>query len=75
MCTIVSGVLRKSNGECPKVIEDPVVCATNIEYSKVWMRAMRGDMIESLDVVRMVCDDVQIIAGVVRRFLGIRYRR
>jgi hypothetical protein len=75
MCTIVSGVLRKLNGECPKVIEDPVVvcvvCATNIKYSKVWMRAMRGDMIESLDVVCMVCDDVRIVAGVVRRFLRI----
>ncbi|KIJ99753.1 hypothetical protein K443DRAFT_8156 [Laccaria amethystina LaAM-08-1] len=62
MRTIVSGVLRKSNGECPKVIEDPVVvcvvCATNIEYSKVWMRAMRGDMIESSDVVRMAIEDV-----------------
>jgi hypothetical protein len=62
MCTIVSGVLRRQNGECAKVVEDPVVvcvvCVNNIEYSKVWKHAMRGDMIESWDVVCVVCDNV-----------------
>jgi hypothetical protein len=36
---------------------------------------MHGNMIESSDVICVVCDDVQIITEVVQRFLRIQYRQ